>query len=201
MTLNEVKTVEVEGILCGKDPFFLISGPCVIEEDAVMMKTAETLKEISERLKLPVIFKSSFQKDNRSSGEFFRGPSMEDGLCKLNEIKQKFNLPILSDVHHIEQIDPAAKVLDVIQIPAYLCMQTDLVEKASSTGKVINIKHGQFISPDNMDKPVNKIKGNKINIAIKLIEAIKLPLERMILNIQSMGQLNFLTRRIYIYIA
>jgi 2-dehydro-3-deoxyphosphooctonate aldolase (KDO 8-P synthase) len=163
MTLKEVKTVEVEGILCGKDPFFLISGPCVIEEDAVMMKTAETLKEISERLKLPVIFKSSFQKDNRSSGEYFRGPSMEDGLSKLNEIKQKFNLPILSDVHHIEQIDPAAKVLDVIQIPAYLCMQTDLVEKASSTGKVINIKHGQFISPDNMDKPVNKIKrlGNE----------------------------------------
>ncbi len=158
MTLKEVKTVEVEGIICGKVPFFLISGPCVIEEDAVMMKTAETLKEISERLKLPVIFKSSFQKDNRSSGEFFRGPSMEDGLSKLNEIKQKFNLPILSDVHHIEQIDPAAKVLDVIQIPAYLCMQTDLVEKASSTGKVINIKHGQFISPDNMDKPVNKIK-------------------------------------------
>ena len=158
MTLKEVKTVEIEGVFCGKDPFFLISGPCVIEEDAVMMKTAETLKEISERIKLPVIFKSSFQKDNRSSGEFFRGPSMEDGLSKLNEIKQKFNLPILSDVHHIEQIDPAAKVLDVIQIPAYLCMQTDLVEIASSTGKVINIKHGQFISPDNMDKPVNKIK-------------------------------------------
>ena len=76
----------------------------MIEEDAVMMKTAETLKEISEKLRLPVIFKSSFQKDNRSSGEFFRGPSMEDGLSKLNEIKQKFNLPILSDVHHIEQI-------------------------------------------------------------------------------------------------
>ena len=111
---------------------------------------------------MPVILKF-LQKDNRSSGEYYRGPTLEDGLKKLKQIKQKFDLPVLSDVHYLEQIAPASEVLDVIQIPAYLCMQTDLAEVASKTGKVINIKHGQFISPDNMDKPVNKIKrlGNE----------------------------------------
>ena len=163
MNLKEVQTVNVAEIQCGRIPLFLISGPCVIETDDIMFKTAETLKIISEKLDLPVIFKSSFQKDNRSSGEYYRGPTLEDGLKKLKQIKQKFDLPVLSDVHYLEQIVPASEVLDVIQIPAYLCMQTDLAEEASKTGKVINIKHGQFISPDNMDKPVNKIKrlGNE----------------------------------------
>ena len=91
----------------------------VIETDDIMFKTAETLKIISEKLDLPVIFKSSFQKDNRSSGEYYRGPTLEDGLKKLKQIKQKFDLPVLSDVHYLEQIAPASEVLDVIQIPAY----------------------------------------------------------------------------------
>ena len=135
----------------------------MIEDDSVMKKTAEKLKSISERMELPVIFKSSFQKDNRSSGEYYRGLDMNNGLQKLKEIHDEFELPVLSDIHHVEQIAPASEVLDVIQIPAYLCMQTDLVESASETGKTINIKHGQFISPDNMEKPVKKIErlGNK----------------------------------------
>ena len=161
--LKKVNTVDVAGIRCGEIPLFLISGPCVIEDDSVMKKTAETLKSISERMELPVIFKSSFQKDNRSSGEYYRGPDMNNGLQKLKEIHDEFELPVLSDIHHVEQIAPASEVLDVIQIPAYLCMQTDLAESASETGKTINIKHGQFISPDNMEKPVKKIErlGNK----------------------------------------
>ncbi len=163
MKLKKVKIVNVAGIECGKIPLFLISGPCVIESDEIMYKTADTLKLISDKLKIPIIFKSSFQKDNRSSGDYYRGPELDEGLEKLNQIKNKFDLPILSDVHHIQQVKSASEVLDVIQVPAYLCMQTDLVEEISKTGKTINIKHGQFISPENMDKPVKKIKrfGNE----------------------------------------
>ena len=163
MKLKKVKIVNVAGIECGKVPLFLISGPCVIESDEIMYRTADTLKLISDKLKIPIIFKSSFQKDNRSSGDYYRGPELDEGLEKLNQIKNKFDLPILSDVHHIQQVKSASEVLDVIQVPAYLCMQTDLVEEISKTGKTINIKHGQFISPENMDKPVKKIKrfGNE----------------------------------------
>lgn len=142
---------------------FLISGPCVIEEEKMMMETAERLKTISEKLKLPLVFKSSFMKDNRSSVEYYHGPGLEEGLRILQKIKTEFELPIISDVHFPEQVKPAAEVLDIIQIPAYLCMQTSLVVEAAKTGKYVNLKHGQFLSPKNMDKPVKKIEstGNK----------------------------------------
>ena len=142
---------------------FLISGPCVIEEESLMMKTAEKLAIISDRLQLPLIFKSSFMKDNRSSVEFYTGPGLEEGLRILQKVKDEFDLPIVSDVHFPEQVKPAAEVLDVIQIPAYLCMQTTLIVEAANTGKVVNLKHGQFLAPSNMIKPVKKIEstGNK----------------------------------------
>ncbi len=142
---------------------FLISGPCVIEEEATMMKAAETLKDISERLDIPVVYKSSFMKDNRSSVEYYMGPGITDGLKLLEKIKTNFGLPVLSDIHYPEQATEAADVLDVLQIPAYLCMQTTLVVAAAKTGKTINIKHGQFIAPENMTHPVKKIEsqGNK----------------------------------------
>ncbi|MFT5167831.1 MAG: 2-dehydro-3-deoxyphosphooctonate aldolase (KDO 8-P synthase) [Saprospiraceae bacterium] len=142
---------------------FLISGPCVIEEESIMMKTAESLKRISENLDLPLIFKSSFMKDNRSSVEFYAGPGIEEGLKLLQKIKQEFDLPILSDIHFPGQVKAAGEVLDIIQIPAYLCMQTTLVVEAAKTGKTINLKHGQFISPKNMIKPIEKIEstGNR----------------------------------------
>ncbi len=139
--------------------FFMISGPCVIEEESLMMKTAEKLKQISEKLSLPLIFKSSFMKDNRSSVDYYTGPGLEEGLRMLEKIKKEFSLPILSDIHYPDQVAAAAEVLDVIQIPAYLCMQTVLVVEAAKTGKIINLKHGQFISPANMDKPVKKIES------------------------------------------
>jgi 2-dehydro-3-deoxyphosphooctonate aldolase (KDO 8-P synthase) len=143
--------------------FFLISGPCVIEEESIMFKTAEVLKKISEKLSLPLIYKSSFLKDNRSSVDFYAGPPMEAGLRMLEKIKKQFDIPVLSDVHYPEQVKIAAEVLDVIQIPAYLCMQTSLVVEAAKTGKIINLKHGQFISPQNMSNPVKKVEscGNK----------------------------------------
>ena len=142
---------------------FLISGPCVIEEDSVMLKAAETLKDISTRLKIPVVYKSSFMKDNRSSVDYYMGPGISDGLTLLAKIKKEFELPVLSDIHYPEQVNEAAEVLDVLQIPAYLCMQTTLTVAAARSGKIINIKHGQFIAPENMIHPVRKIEstGNK----------------------------------------
>lgn len=153
------KTVTVGDITCGADQLFLISGPCVIEEDDVMLRTAEKLKGISERLGLPIIYKSSFMKDNRSSVEYYMGPGLEEGLKLLQRVKNDFGFALLSDVHFPEQVAPAAEVLDVIQIPAYLCMQTTLVTEAAKTGKVVNLKHGQFLAPENMAKPVAKIES------------------------------------------
>ena len=149
--------------ILGGGEFFLISGPCVIEEEKVMFTTAEKLKELSHRLSLPLIFKSSFMKDNRSSVEFYQGPGIDEGLKMLQRIKEQFSMPVLSDVHFPEQVKPAAQVLDVIQIPAFLCMQTTLVVEAAKSGKAINIKHGQFIAPANMIHPIKKIEsqGNK----------------------------------------
>ena len=150
------RILQVGNISCGADQLFLISGPCVIEEEGIMLKTADVLKKVSEKLDLPVIYKSSFQKDNRSTAQNYRGPGIEKGIELLYRIKQEFNFPILSDVHYPQQVAQAAEFLDVIQIPAYLCMQTDLLEAVARTGKVINIKHGQFLAPDNMAKPVQK---------------------------------------------
>jgi 2-dehydro-3-deoxyphosphooctonate aldolase (KDO 8-P synthase) len=131
----------------------------VIEEEEVMKRTAEILREVSERLGIPVIFKSSFQKDNRSASEHYRGPGLKEGLSILKGIRREFDLPILSDVHYVEQVSKAGEVLDVIQIPAYLCMQTDLTEAVALTGKAINIKRGQFLAPENISKPVKKVEG------------------------------------------
>jgi 2-dehydro-3-deoxyphosphooctonate aldolase (KDO 8-P synthase) len=157
------RILQVGNISCGADQLFLISGPCVIEEEGIMLKTADVLKQVSEKLDLPVIYKSSFQKDNRSTAQNYRGPGLDQGLKLLSRIKQEFNFPILSDVHYPQQVAQAAEFLDVIQIPAYLCMQTDLLEAAARTGKVINIKHGQFLAPENMAKPVQKVidSGNE----------------------------------------
>lgn len=150
------KIVKVGNIECGTDKLFLISGPCVIEDEKIMMETAEKLVRITEKLDLPLVFKSSYQKDNRSSLKYYVGPRITEGLKMLDKIKRTFNVPILSDVHYPEQMSEAGEVLDIIQIPAYLCMQTDLMVAAAKTGKVINIKHGQFLAPENMAKPAEK---------------------------------------------
>ena len=154
-----IKKIKVGNINCGDEGLFLISGPCVIEEEAVMMKTAEKLKEVSEKMKIPVIYKSSFAKDNRSNLQYYRGPGLEKGIALLDKIKKQFGFPVLTDIHYPEQASPAAEVVDVLQIPAYLCMQTGLMEAAAKTGRVINIKHGQFLDPANMKHPVSKCEG------------------------------------------
>jgi len=151
------KQVQVGNIPCGADGLFLISGPCVIEDETVMMKTAETLREVSERLQIPVIYKSSFLKDNRSSLKYYDGPGLGKGLKMLAKVKEQFGFPVLTDIHYPDQAAPAAEVCDVLQIPAYLCMQSGLLTAAAKTGRVVNIKHGQFLAPENMKHPVGKV--------------------------------------------
>lgn len=151
--------VPVGPVSCGTENLFLISGPCVIESDDIMMRTAERLVEICRRVGVPLIFKSSFQKDNRSDVEYYQGPGLQEGLKTLGKIKSEFGIPVLSDIHYPDQVTAAAEVLDVIQIPAYLCMQTTLVVEAARSGKVINLKHGQFLAPENMIKPVRKVES------------------------------------------
>jgi len=157
------KKIKVGNINCGEDQLFLISGPCVIEDELVMMKTAEKLKEVSEKMKIPIIYKSSFSKDNRSSLQYYQGPGLEKGLKILEKVKLQFGFPLLTDIHYPDQAAPAAEVVDVLQIPAYLCMQSELMVAAAKTGKVINIKHGQFLDPANMKHPVGKCEdaGNR----------------------------------------
>lgn len=158
------KIIKVGNVECGSDKLFLIAGPCVVEDEKTMMDTAEFLVGLSQKLDLPLIFKSSFQKDNRSSSDFYSGPGIDKGLAILQKIKEQFNVPVLTDIHYPDQIAAAAAVVDVIQIPAYLVMQTTLVTEAAKTGKVINLKHAQFLSPENMIKPVKKVEqaGNEL---------------------------------------
>src|SRR6476620_11459432 len=150
------KKVKVGNIDCGADQLFLISGPCVIEEESIMMRTAEKLKEVSAKLRIHVIYKSSFSKDNRSSLKYYNGPGLDQGMKILAKVKEQFGFSLLTDIHYPDQAAPAAEVCDVLQIPAYLCMQSGLLVAAAKTGKVINIKHGQFVAPDNMKHPVGK---------------------------------------------
>ena len=138
------KIVNVGNIECGSDQLFLISGPCVIEEESIMMRVAEELKRITERLDIPLIYKSSFQKDNRSSVDYYMGPGLEEGLRILEKIKKEFGFPLLTDIHYPDQVKPATDVVDIIQIPAYLVMQTTLVVEAANSGSVINLKLQEF---------------------------------------------------------
>lgn len=154
--MTNKKIVKVGDIDCGNKDLFLISGPCVIEDELTMMKTAEKLKEVSERMKIKIIYKSSFQKDNRSSLQYYDGPGLAKGVAMLAKIKEQFGFPVLTDIHYPDQAAPAAEVVDVLQIPAYLCMQSTLLVAAAKTGKVVNVKHGQFLAPDNMKHPLQK---------------------------------------------
>jgi 2-dehydro-3-deoxyphosphooctonate aldolase (KDO 8-P synthase) len=150
-------TVQEEG------PFFLIAGPCVIESEALTLKVAHFLKEIEESLEIPVIFKTSYDKANRTSLSSYRGPGIEKGLEVLRKVKEKTGLPVLSDVHSPEEVPRAAEVLDVLQIPAFLCRQTDLLVAAAGAGLPINVKKGQFLSPLDMKSVADKVvsRGNR----------------------------------------
>ena len=154
--------------LCGFDagidqPLFLIAGPCVIESEALVMETATELKQICERLGLPFIFKSSFDKANRTSSSSFRGPGIEEGLRILEKVKVELNLPVLTDVHEDTPLDEVASVVDVLQTPAFLCRQTNFIQAVARQGKPVNIKKGQFLAPGDMQHVVDKARevGNE----------------------------------------
>ena len=150
--------------LCGFDigldqPFFLIAGPCVVESEQLQMDTAGTLKEIAASLGIPFIFKSSYDKANRSSGTSFRGPGMEKGLEILAKVKRELNVPILTDVHSEAEIAAVAAVVDVLQTPAFLCRQTDFIHAVAQSGKPVNIKKGQFLAPGDMKNVIDKARA------------------------------------------
>jgi 2-dehydro-3-deoxyphosphooctonate aldolase (KDO 8-P synthase) len=141
----------------GAHPLFLIGGPCVIESEAHSLHMAREIKSICDNLGIPFIFKASYDKANRSSIQSYRGPGMEKGLAILNTVREELNIPVLSDVHETGQVQKAAEVLDVIQIPAFLCRQTDLLLEAAKTQKPLNIKKGQFLSPYEVRNVIDKV--------------------------------------------
>jgi len=149
--------------LCGFDvgldqPFFLIAGPCVIESRAMALETAGQLKDIAARLKIPFIYKSSFDKANRTSSKSYRGPGIEEGLRILQEVRQTLGVPVLTDVHEDTPLDEVADVVDVLQTPAFLCRQTNFIQSVARLGKPVNIKKGQFLAPWDMKNVVEKAR-------------------------------------------
>jgi 2-dehydro-3-deoxyphosphooctonate aldolase (KDO 8-P synthase) len=149
--------------LCGFEvgldkPFFLIAGTCVVESEQMTIDTAGRLKEITSKLGIPFIYKSSYDKANRSSGKSFRGLGMDEGLRILSEVKRQLGVPVLTDVHSEEEIGPVASVVDVLQTPAFLCRQTDFIHACARSGKPVNIKKGQFLAPHDMKNVVDKAR-------------------------------------------
>ncbi|MBI1824975.1 MAG: 3-deoxy-8-phosphooctulonate synthase [Planctomycetes bacterium] len=139
------------------NPLALIAGPCVIESREHTLRMAEAIRDICGDLRMPFVFKASFDKANRSSINSFRGPGLKEGLAILGEVREKFDVPVLSDIHETSQAEPAGKVLDCVQIPAFLCRQTDLIIAAARTRKCVNVKKGQFLSPEEMGNVLSKL--------------------------------------------
>jgi 2-dehydro-3-deoxyphosphooctonate aldolase (KDO 8-P synthase) len=161
---GSVEDVTIGKITIGEGrPLAVITGPCVIETEKLAIEVAEHLKRLSEELRFPLIYKSSYEKDNRSFETHYRGPGLEEGLRILTKVKSATGLPVTSDVHRESDVDAAKHVLDLIQIPAYLCQQTSLLLVAGASGQAVNVKKGQFLAPHNIESPVSKIRstGNR----------------------------------------
>ena len=166
----QTKSIQIGSFFVGGgNPLVLIAGPCVVENRDIVFQTAETLKAITDRLQIPFIFKASYKKANRSSGDSFITLGDEKALAILAEVKNEFLIPLLTDIHSPEEAAMAAQTVDVLQIPAFLCRQTELLEAAGKTGKVVNIKKGQFVAPEDMYLAAKKISGTGNN-AILLTE-------------------------------
>jgi 2-dehydro-3-deoxyphosphooctonate aldolase (KDO 8-P synthase) len=154
------RIVNIGGIeMGGGRPFVLIAGPCVIETERTALETGAAVKKIAEELKIPYIYKSSYDKANRSSVSSPRGPGIKEGLRILKKVREDIQVPVLSDVHTVDEVREAAEVLDVLQIPAFLCRQTDLLQEAGRTKKPVNVKKGQFLAPEDVINIVDKIEG------------------------------------------
>ncbi len=146
-----------KSVACGNGPLMIIAGPCSMESEALVMHVAETMKKITSKFKLPYVFKSSFDKANRTSIKSWRGPGLEEGLKLLEKVKKELEVPVLTDIHEISQVKSAGEICDVLQIPAFLCRQTDLLIAAAETGKTVNVKKGQFLAPWDMKNIVEKL--------------------------------------------
>lgn len=155
--------IVLDPFIIGDGRLFFIAGPCVIESAQATLAIAADLKKLADKWQIPLIFKSSYDKANRTSHESFRGPGPEEGLEILATVRREFSLPVLSDVHSVAEVEEAAKVLDILQIPAFLCRQTDLIMTAAATGKPVNVKKGQFMAPWDMTNVVAKLhaQGNR----------------------------------------
>jgi 2-dehydro-3-deoxyphosphooctonate aldolase (KDO 8-P synthase) len=162
--MKMMQSVQIGAAVCGAGrPLLWILGPCVIESRELTLKIAETLAELAERLNIPVVFKASFDKANRTSGKSFRGPGLCEGMKTLAAVKERTGLPLLTDIHETQQVGPVAEVCDVLQVPAFLARQTDLVQAAGRTGRVVNVKKGQFMAPWDMRHVAAKMEevGNR----------------------------------------
>ena len=158
--MENIKRIKLRDFEIGGDKLTILAGPCAIESQEILDETARGLKEITKDLGINFVFKSSFDKANRSSITSFRGPGLEKGLKMLQEVKDKYDVPIVTDIHTPEQAEIAAEVADIIQIPAFLCRQTDLLVAAAKTGKIVNIKKGQFLAPEQMGSLVKKVEDS-----------------------------------------
>ena len=158
-----MKRIKLGNFEIGGDKLTILAGPCAIESQEILNKTAEKLKEITTKLDINFVFKSSFDKANRSSINSFRGPGLEKGLEMLEKVKKEFDIPIVTDIHTPDQAAATAEVADILQIPAFLCRQTDLLVAAAKTGKIVNIKKGQFLAPEQMGPLIKKVEDSGNN--------------------------------------
>lgn len=158
--MENIKRIKLRDFEIGGDKLTILAGPCAIESQEILEETAAGLKEITKELDINFVFKSSFDKANRSSITSFRGPGMIKGLEMLKKIKDKYDLPVVTDIHTPDQAEPASKVADILQIPAFLCRQTDLLVAAAKTGKIVNIKKGQFLAPEQMGPLIKKVEDS-----------------------------------------
>ena len=164
MQMFEGSKLKALGVL--KDSLFVIAGPCVIESQALVFEVAQAIKEITSRLGITFIFKASYDKANRSSLKSFRGPGLMKGLAVLESVSQKLKIPVLSDIHSVDEVDEASAVLDILQVPAFLCRQTDLLIKVAKSQCVVNVKKGQFLAPWDMEHVLEKIVQSDNNNVI-----------------------------------
>ncbi len=158
--MENIKRIKLRDFEIGGDKLTILAGPCAIESQEILDETAEGLKKITKELDINFVFKSSFDKANRSSITSFRGPGMEKGLEMLQKVKDKYDVPIVTDIHTPDQAEPVSKVADILQIPAFLCRQTDLLVAAAKTGKIVNIKKGQFLAPEQMGPLIKKVEDS-----------------------------------------
>lgn len=170
-------------------PLFFIAGPCVIESKEHAFRHAEFLKEMFDRLGVPFVFKASYDKANRTSVDSFRGPGIDEGLDILAHIQKKLNVLVLSDVHTEEQARKAGKVLDILQIPAFLCRQTDLLVEAGRTGKVVNVKKGQFLAPEDMEHAVRKVQSTGNNKIVLTERGVSFGYKTLVSDFRSVVQM------------